>query len=418
MKKTLIILTTTLLLLGLVFLLYLVFFFEDSPEKREGISRFIPFGDRGDQVTDKDDPDLDELIIDDDFVAPYEKPEILRIISHTPIALGVSAFKSPRLEDLEKEEVENVDKFWYVRYVEKETGYLFEVELGLDTVDQLSDSFISSNVFRGYWTNQGVIVQYEEDDENIESLYMRTISIDDIRSGLETIPSESIFLPKNISRLAVSPNKSKIASLIHDEGRFFTSNPDGRNQSNVLSSPIKEWNLEWATENILSITTAPAGEVGGHNFFFNQTSRVMEPNLRNIPGLTTKTSPDSQFIFYAESGSGRIESYFYNHTTGQIRPSDKNTLPEKCVWSSTQNTIIYCAVPKEISLTARYPDYWYQGQLFFSDEIWRINADTGRATLVENELQGIDAINLFLDEEDDNLFFINKRDSMLWVREL
>jgi hypothetical protein len=46
----------------------------------------------------------------------------------------------------------------------------------------------------------------------------------------------------------------------------------------------------------------------------------------------------------------------------------------------------------------------------------RINTATGSKITYANSLSEtpMDAINLFLDKTEDNLFFINKKDSTLW----
>ena len=87
------------------------------------------------------------------------------------------------------------------------------------------------------------------------------------------------------------------------------------------------------------------------------------------------------------------------------------TLPEKCVWGTTSD-VVYCAVPKFID-RAQYPDSWYQGEISFSDEIWKIDIVSGNTTMISDPVsisgEGVDSIKLNLDESQNFLFFVNKK---------
>ena len=88
------------------------------------------------------------------------------------------------------------------------------------------------------------------------------------------------------------------------------------------------------------------------------------------------------------------------------------TLPEKCVFSKTDENKIYCAVPISMP-SAKYPDEWYQGLISFSDNLWQINVNTGIAKIIFYK-SDFDITNLFTDKNENYLFFTNKKDSTLW----
>ncbi|MFZ1019925.1 MAG: hypothetical protein WAN61_02985, partial [Minisyncoccia bacterium] len=67
----------------------------------------------------------------------------------------------------------------------------------------------------------------------------------------------------------------------------------------------------------------------------------------------------------------------------------------------------------------QYPDSWYQGTVSFSDQFWKIDLTTGNTTMLVDPItitgnQEIDGIKLALDDGENYLFFVNKKDSYLW----
>jgi hypothetical protein len=125
-------------------------------------------------------------------------------------------------------------------------------------------------------------------------------------------------------------------------------------------------------------------------------------------------SPNGKLILYGNSG---VSLSIYNTTTRDTNILSLNTLPEKCVWSKTSENI-YCAVPKIIE-SGLYPDSWYQGEVSFSDQFWKIDVLNGNTTLLLDPAREegggeIDGVKLALDGNENFLFFINKKDSFLW----
>ena len=89
------------------------------------------------------------------------------------------------------------------------------------------------------------------------------------------------------------------------------------------------------------------------------------------------------------------------------------TLSEKCVWSNKQTGVVFCAVPQKLS-GLPLPDSWWSGEVSFIDDLWRIDTETGEATMVWDQ-NDFDMVKMFLSPEEDYLFFVNKKDSTLWA---
>jgi hypothetical protein len=83
-----------------------------------------------------------------------------------------------------------------------------------------------------------------------------------------------------------------------------------------------------------------------------------------------------------------------------------STLPEKCLWAKTGETV-FCAVPKN-TIAANYPDDWYQGKIQFSDNLWSIDASNGNVTLITDSQNLGDLINLSHNEDQNQILAIDR----------
>ena len=165
---------------------------------------------------------------------------------------------------------------------------------------------------------------------------------------------------------------------------------------------------------MITLNTKPSYGVQGFMYSLDPVTKKMNKILSGIYGLTTLTSPNGKLILY---GNNNLSLNLYNLDTQDSIALGIKTLPEKCVWNSG-STAIYCAVPKSID-SANYPDSWYQGETSFSDQIWKVNVDSGSASIIADPVQfskgeDVDGIKLSLDESEKYLFFVNKKDSYLW----
>ena len=135
--------------------------------------------------------------------------------------------------------------------------------------------------------------------------------------------------------------------------------------------------------------------------------------LGPINGLTSLASPNGKLILYGDDG---LSLFVYHLDTKTSDSLGLRTLPEKCVWGAASD-FVYCAVPVGAG-GGGYPDQWYQGETSFRDQIWKINMVNGTTTIIIDlaaEINGgvIDGTKLALDEKENYLFFLTKKNSFL-----
>jgi len=218
------------------------------------------------------------------------------------------------------------------------------------------------------------------------------------------------FLPENIKDIAFITTLQKIFYLEEDSLGTVGTLADSSNQkkTQIFESGATEWTVHKNRRDIIISTKASSNSLG---FVYSlSSSGTMKKLLGGLPGFTANVSPLKEEIIYSESAGKGLYLNLYDAVENKSFKFKHPSLPEKCVWSGTE--IIYCAVPREIT-SGDYPDVWYQGEVSFEDDIWAFNAKTMEETLIQ-KLDTTDGVQLFLSEDEQYLFFTNKKDSQLW----
>ena len=190
-----------------------------------------------------------------------------------------------------------------------------------------------------------------------------------------------------------------------------------REYSQIFQSPFTEWLAQWPTEQTITLTTKPSGMFEGYAYTLNTITGDLEKIIGGVKGLTTLANKDATKLLYSESNDQWVSLYIYDTKTRTTKKLPLPTLPEKCIWSNKEASVIFCAVPKSVD-AGIYPDEWYQGVKTFSDSIWKINIDTFATEEIINieNLAGepIDVIKPQLSDDERFLYFTNKKDMSLW----
>ncbi|MDD3662571.1 MAG: hypothetical protein PHT84_01760 [Candidatus Pacebacteria bacterium] len=325
----------------------------------------------------------------------------------TPV--GESANQTTTQSEPKKTETKT-ETFPALRYVEKSTGHIYQMDLDSKKVIKVSNSTIPG-------VYEAII------DSLAKTFIYRYVSVGDksITSYVATIgETKGSFLPVDIVDISLSPDKNKyffIAKNLNGVVGATGSFSDNK-KVQVFNSAFSEWLSQWINEQKIFLTTKPSWSVDGSLFSLNTSNGVLTKVFGGIKGLTTLSNNSGTSILYGASLEVGPKLWIFNekeHTT-----NDLNTygLPEKCVWSN-DNVNVYCAVPNTV-VGIQYPDSWYQGLVSFDDYFVKINTENLNKVTLANSVTEIpvDATHLFLDKEENTLFFVNKKDSTLWSLDL
>jgi len=233
--------------------------------------------------------------------------------------------------------------------------------------------------------------------------------------------SKKIFtdLRANIKSIVFSPDGSKIAYYLSDGlniNSLYTSNPDGKNQKSLIGAlKLRDINLLWPKNNIISMTSMPSGLITGNLWILNTANLGLTKLISGLFGLETLWSPDGDsFIYsYTDQNGQNPKLAIYKNSVSSV-PKDLNnisTLVDKCAW--TKDSInIYCAIPQSWPGWVTLPDDYYKNAFSTFDDLWKINTETGEKNLVFQDIGDIS--NLDINSDNNSLILISRNSRFLY----
>jgi len=314
-----------------------------------------------------------------------------------------------------------------LRFIDRAVGNVYEYMLENQTgeVQRITNTTIPK-IQETVWSSSGsdLVLRYlDNDTDNISSFSAK------IKNGSSSVDSlqelTGTFLSPNVKQLVINPAGNKMFGLVDKSDKSgtygFTTNLDGSNKKIIFDSPISYWNISWPKENAIALTTKPSYRDVGLLYFFNTQTYSMDRILGDITGISTVVNKEASLVAYSYSMDNSFSLDVYD-TINKISKNLKiKTLADKCVWGNNNTKILYCAIPQTI-IGGDYPDVWYKGLQSFSDNIWKIDTDTGNITelykIGSDENANIDAIDLKISLDDQYLAFSNKTDLSLWLLQL
>lgn len=289
-----------------------------------------------------------------------------------------------------------------VQYVDKQTGHVFTYD-----PEENAALRISNTTFPGiqdvHWfaDQRKVVFRYVSGNGEIETY------LGDLSEGSLNGSYLQIDLP------AVQTSEDTLLSVYAtDRGsEGFVSNAEGREETLSFESNLLSIIIPTFTDSFTAVLTKPVSSLAGALYFYENGSQ--KRILGGINGLTALPNENGDLIVFSESNDRSFTSSLYDRGENEIKNLPLAVLPEKCVWGN--EATLYCMVP-EIIPPANYPENWYQGYISFTDSLWRIDTSLGtaRALAFFDESGPFDGINLSVDDEEDYLTFINRRDGSLW----
>lgn len=316
-------------------------------------------------------------------------------------------------------ETTETTKVSMIRFIERGTGNIYDIDLEGNNEQKISGTPILRTAI-GQFGNAGktVIIRYIKNDNKTVATYLGQIIEPSIDENLNEIPGKinGVFLPDNIIDIAISPDEKNFAYIVPTDTEVvgFSRKMDGSGNKQIFDSAFSEWLMQWSSSGIIA-TTKAASDVAGYMYKVSSTGTFMRL-FGGIQGFTTLVSPNTKNILFSTGSERTLSLHIHHLSDGTDTDPGLQTLPEKCVWSS-KNILVYCAVPNRLP-DVLYPDGWYQGIAEFSDNVWKIDTETGQTTKITNAETNIDGTYLHLDSNESHLYFVDKKNGSLWSLDL
>ncbi|MEY2671724.1 MAG: hypothetical protein RL687_141 [Candidatus Parcubacteria bacterium] len=293
-----------------------------------------------------------------------------------------------------------------IRYMRRSSGHIYQTYLDTNITGKISNSTIPE-IYDGLFGS------------NPNNIIYRLLGTDGktIKTVLGVLGGkESGFLPDNVIDIAIAPNGTNFF--------YLTPNSNGSTgtigsftetkKSLILNSAFSEWLVQWPVDQTMFLTTKASYDTEGYIYSLPTLKGSLKKVMGGVRGLTTLVDPSGDKVLYSSTTDRGPSLSIYTISTNKYTPLNLYGLPEKCVWAK-DSVRIYCAIPANIEGDG-YPDIWYQGKVSFNDKFLRINTEVGTSTEVadSNYETAVDATKLVVDDKEQTLFFINKKDYTLW----
>lgn len=301
-----------------------------------------------------------------------------------------------------------------LRYIEKATGHIYEVELFSPRHSRISNTTIPV-VYDAIWNKKatGLIASYLKDDNRTVDTY--SLILKGTSSTTVDTVSGTIF-PENTFGVSVFGD-SMFYLVKADSGTTgYVSDINGDKSKIVWKSSLKEITPQFVNSKTIAINTNPYPNINGYLYLVDTTNGKVTRALGDILGLSTNVNQDASRILYINQATG-ISTNVFDSKTREISQIYPATFPEKCVWSKKDLSVVYCAAPEQ-TLSGNSLINWYLGAETYKDSIWRFETKTGAAMMISDltaeSMVDIDLIKPILSENEQYLVFINKKDNSLW----
>jgi len=393
--------------LGLIVVLLIVilFFFGrggEQVEDTENISRdlftFEEVEDRdlSDSITGTDDIE-NGLLAELDNISPTNIPRLRKISFKNTSGFGI--FKDGGTTT--------------IRYIDTESGNILETTSKTPSSKRITNTTILKTIDSLWIDKDNVVLRYIDEEEDIKTFSANIEMAGETENQIGNLVGS--FSGADVNQIDAFEENLLILKTSNDGSNLSISNLNFDQETIVYSTPLREILVSFINGNTISINTKPSAGSKGYLFLVNPQNGVLEDALSEIIGLYSIVSRDGRTVLYSSSESRGVSLWSLDRNSGDIGRIPKPTLADKCAFADSEGKIVYCAVPKNISFI-NLPDEWYQGNISFNDEIWKINLETGEMELVvdleKTSGEVIDVLRLSVKE--DYIAFINKLDMTLW----
>ncbi len=296
-----------------------------------------------------------------------------------------------------------------VRYAERGTGYIFEIDLATGVETFISRTTIPQ-VTTAVFSPDASHIAFTSYSNGVANVFVGEL----VNNGVE-----GINLEPGASNLAFTPSNDVLYSIVRNGSTIgYRHNLETETRTEQFSFAFTNLVVAWG-ENLSAtyITTKPASTLEGFMYQINGSS--VRPAVRSGLGLTSLTGNTAIIATY-RTGEG-YQSNAVKTGDGFEIQLPITVIPEKCSFDESDEFIVWCGAPLG-DIPAGFIDSWYKGTTQSNDMIWQINTAKRTARLVASPekilSRTLDITSLQASAQSTALLFKNKIDQTLWLYDL
>jgi hypothetical protein len=294
-------------------------------------------------------------------------------------------------------------------YFKRGTGHIFTSPFNASRPEERLTNFSIPNIMDASWSpSRSYTLVTALNETTVRRFWIHFTGTSTIESG---------FFPDDIMSPKFSHAEEKIAGIVKNGSSYnlVITSPQGKTPKTILQTALPDLELSWISKTLISLQTRSSAFIPSILQTVPATGGAASTILADIRGLDVLWDTNSnKFLTLEVAGDGKRPALVLRdrRTPYEGKELTFKTLPEKCVWSKTSTSTMYCAIPWSFG-SEPVPDGWWKGKVAFDDSIWKIDVNTGDASSL---LEGgaFDVIYPILSPKEDYLFFTNKKDSLLW----
>lgn len=299
-----------------------------------------------------------------------------------------------------------------VRYIERDTGHVYETPVSQSTQIRLTNSTIPAVHDSTWVTASTTLMRFLSDENGIQNfvgVIASSTADQDLTGG---------FL-RNYSRIAVGTKGAMFGILETPTGSVAESFvSDGTGIKTIFTSAIQSW-IPHAGFGKFYVASAPSGRSFGSVYEVKngELERVIAPRL----GFQTLFQKEGPLVAVTGGAQNALTLAMYDLGNGGMLEIPVGTIIQKCAWAAGRTATLVCAIPRDIPQGV-YPDDWLLGLVHTDDDIYEINTDTGTITRMHNLSESgsgpFDVAQAMLSDDGEYFLFVNRNDQTLWSARL
>lgn len=298
-----------------------------------------------------------------------------------------------------------------LRYAERGTGHIYEINLTTGTETRMSGTTIGQTVEAHFSVDGNKVVLISESEEGRGVQLLSLGGVGNTTSALPVTAANFNWYESGTLGYTVSGNG--VSSY------FELSNGDPVEQWSTPMEDILVYHTQWGEV----VVNKPSTNLKSGVFLMQggEMTILVEPQY----GLFASADINNGLVAYSfyESDDKKMINRLLNLDTNETVPLAMPAVPGKCSFLANATTLALCATSENfIDLNRDTLNSWYTGELVSTDALWTMKADLKGASLETplSEQAGfvVDVIDLKASQDGQYLFFRNKVNDALWMYKL